>query len=197
MLLNKLKNFHLILASQSPRRHLLMNEAGFLFDVVIPEGIEEKIPNHLSNHDIPVYLADLKASWFENKINDNDIVITADTIVLLNNEVIGKPENDKEAIIMLQKLNGKAHDVITGVCFLTNKRKKLFSSLSKVYFRNITQEEIEYYVKNYNPLDKAGAYGAQDWIGCIGIERIEGSYFNVMGLPIQQVYVELEKFIEK
>ena len=197
MLLTKLKNYHLILATKSPRRHLLMKEAGFMFDIVIPEDIEEKCPEHLSCNEIPVYLACLKASWFKGKINDNDIVITADTVVVLNDMVIGKPKNHDEAISMLHKLNGKSHCVITGVSFLANHKNKCFSSLSTVYFGNISDEEIDYYIKNFHPYDKAGAYGAQEWIGYIGIDKIEGSYFNVMGLPIQKLYVELDEFISQ
>lgn len=196
MLLEKLKNYHLILGTQSPRRHQLMKDSGFQFDIVIPQGIKEKHPEQMADKDVPVYLADLKAMWFNNKLQNRDIVITADTIVMLDNKILGKPENKSDAVSMLQKLRGRPHDVITGVCMLTNQKKMSFSSLSKVYFSNFSDEEIYYYLENFKPYDKAGSYGAQEWIGYIGIEKIEGSFFNVMGLPVHQVYLELDKFID-
>ena len=196
MLLEKLDNYHLILATKSPRRHQLMKDSGFQFDIVVPEGIEENYPVDLSNKKVPEYLAEQKAAWFLNKINDNEIVITADTIVLFNNTILGKPSDRNEAISMLQTLRGRPHKVITGVCLCTNKHKKLFSSTSTVYFTNFTDEEIFYYIDNYKPYDKAGSYGAQEWIGYIGIEKVEGSFFNVMGLPVHQLYIELDKFID-
>jgi septum formation protein len=173
-----------------------MHEAGFNFDIIVPDGIDEIYPDNLMNEEIPVYLADIKAAWFNGKLNENDIVITADTIVFIDHEILGKPSNSDEASAMLKKLSGRPHDVITGVCFLSSIKKKTFFSKSTVYFRELKDEEIEYYVKTYKPYDKAGAYGAQEWIGFIGIECIKGSYFNVMGLPIQQLYLELERFIE-
>ncbi len=196
MLLEKLKNYHLILATQSLCRHQLMKDSGFQFDIILPEGIEEIFPKELPNEKIPEYLAELKASWFLNKLNNNDIVITADTIVLLNNEILGKPSDRISAVSMLQALRGRSHKVITGVCLLSKKKKKLFSSDSIVYFSNFSDEEINYYVDKYKPYDKAGSYGTQEWIGYIGIVKIEGSFFNVMGLPVQQLYIELENFIE-
>ncbi len=197
MLLEKLKDFHLILGTQSPRRHLLMKEAGFHFDIVIPEDVEEKYPDNFKTTEIPIYLAELKAQWFAGKLKEKDIVITADTVVIHNNKIIGKPSGQDEAVSMLQTLRGCAHDVITGVCFTSREYKKTFSSVSTVYFSNFSNEEILYYVDNFKPYDKAGSYGAQEWIGYIGIERIEGSFFNVMGLPIQQLYIELGKFVDK
>jgi septum formation protein len=195
MLLEKIKDYRLILATQSPRRHLLMKEAGFNFEIIVPKGIEEIYPETIANTDIPGYLAELKASYFNGNLAENEIVITADTIVLLNGEVLGKPEDIEHAKEMLMKLSGKTHEVITGVCFKSKDKKHLFSAQSLVHFRKLRIEEIEYYVQTYKPLDKAGAYGAQEWIGYIGVESIEGSYFNVMGLPIQKLYVELGKFI--
>jgi len=196
MLLEKIKDYHLILATQSPRRHFLLKEAGFNYTIRIPEGIEEIYPESLLDGEIPVFLAELKASWFEGKLKPKDIVITADTVVLLNGMVLGKPESADHAIEMLQQLSGNTHIVATGVCIKSTEKLHSFVATSKVHFRKFTIEEINYYVNTYKPFDKAGSYGAQEWIGYVGIEGIEGSYFNVMGLPIQMLYVELEKFIE-
>ena len=197
MLLNKIKNYRLILATQSPRRHFLMKEAGFDFEIIVPEGIEEIYPEAVVNEEIPVYLAELKASWFKGKLKENEIVITADTVVLLGHRVLGKPESSAEAFEMLRYLSGKTHEVATGVCFTNLNKQKSFVSISKVHFREFSDEEITFYIEKYKPFDKAGSYGAQEWIGYIGIEHIEGSYFNVMGLPIQMLYAELEKFIKQ
>jgi septum formation protein len=196
MLHETIKDYHLILATQSPRRHQLMKGAGFNFDVIVPEGIEEIYPVNMPVEDIPVYLAELKSSYFINKLKNNDIVITADTVVILNNELLGKPSGKDEAVSMLKKLSATSHKVITGVCFYSVVSKIAFSAESIVHFRTLTDEEISFYVETYKPYDKAGAYGAQEWIGYVGIDWIEGSYFNVMGLPVQKVYKELEKFIE-
>jgi septum formation protein len=196
MLLKNLQNFHIILATQSPRRHQLMKGAGFNFDIIVPEGIEEIYPANMTVEKIPGYLAELKASYFVNKLKKNDIVITADTIVILNNEVLGKPSGRDEAIVMLKSLRGTSHKVITGVCLSSVVSKITFSEESIVHFRFLTDDEIEFYVETYKPYDKAGSYGAQEWIGYVGIDWIEGSYFNVMGLPVQKVYEELEKFID-
>jgi len=196
MLLEKLKKFHLILATGSPRRHFLMKGAGFEFDISIPDGIDESYPKSKLKKEIPEFLAEKKALAFSGKLYENDLVITADTIVLVEDSILGKPMNREEAILMLQLLSGRSHDVITGVCIFTKNKKKTFSSLSKVYFNKLTEDEIIFYVDNYKPYDKAGAYGAQEWIGYIGIEKIEGSYYNVMGLPIQMLYAELEQFID-
>jgi septum formation protein len=196
MLLEKLKNYHLILATKSPRRHQLMKDSDFRFDIFFPEGIEENYPGNLKIEEVPEYLADLKASWFLKKLNTNDIVIAADTIVTFRKKILGKPLDRNEAISMLGTLRGKSHTVITGVCLLSKEKKKLFSSFSTVCFSNFSDEEISYYVDKFKPYDKAGSYGAQEWIGYIGIEKIEGSFFNVMGLPVQQLYIELDKFIE-
>ena len=195
MLLNKIKNYRLILATQSPRRHFLMKEAGFDFEIIVPEGIDEIYPKTVVNEEIPVYLAELKANWFKGKLKNKEIVITADTVVLLEDKVLGKPESATNAFEMLKLLSGKTHEVATGVCFTSINKQKSFVAISKVHFREFSDEEILYYIEKYKPFDKAGSYGAQEWIGYIGIEHIEGSYFNVMGLPIQMLYAELEKFI--
>jgi len=196
MLLDKIKNYSLILATQSPRRHSLMKGAGFDFKIIIPDNIEEIYPSGLSEPEVPIFLAELKASWFDGKLKKDEIVITADTIVAIDGMVLGKPNGFNEAFSMLQRLSGRSHDVVTAVCLCNNQIKKTFSSVSKVYFRHLSNQEIEYYINSFQPYDKAGAYGAQEWIGFVGIEKIEGSYFNVMGFPIHQFYAELEKFIE-
>jgi septum formation protein len=196
MLLKKLDKYQIILGTQSPRRHLLMRECGFKFDVIIAEGIEENFPANMPVADVPVFLAEHKANWFKGKLKENQILITADTVVIFENQIIVKPADRDDAVSMLKKLSGNRHDVITGVCITSVKKKVSFSNLSAVYFTNFTDEEIEYYVNKYKPYDKAGSYGAQEWIGYIGIDRIEGSFFNVMGLPVHQLYKELEKFVE-
>jgi septum formation protein len=196
MLVDKLKNHRLILASQSPRRQFLMQELGLNFEVIIKNGSNESYPKKLQAGQIALYLAEKKAKPFLKEIDEKAIVITADTIVWLNNKVINKPKDKEQAIQMLGELSGKKHQVFTGVCIMSAKKKELFSEMTDVYFRKLTAQEIEYYVDAFNPYDKAGAYGAQEWIGYIGIERIEGSYFNVMGLPVQKLYRELFKFVE-
>ncbi len=195
MLLDKIKEYKLILATQSPRRHFLMKEAGFNFEIKIPDNIEEIYPETLYEMEVPAFLADLKASWFAGKLTEKEIVITADTIVAIEGNVLGKPANFDEAVAMLKMLSGKSHDVVTSVCIVSKNKKKIFSNISRVFFKKLTEEEILYYVNQYKPFDKAGAYGAQEWIGYIGIDKIEGSYFNVMGLPIHMLYNELEIFI--
>jgi septum formation protein len=195
MLLNDIKNYRLILASQSPRRHFLMREAGFNFEVMVPSGVDESFPDTMNPEAVPEFLAIEKAEYFKHLLTDNQIIIAADTIVLLDNHILGKPEHLDEAKDMLQKLSGRQHTVITGVCLLSNKKQVSFSDFTKVFFRKFSAKEIDYYTTNYMPTDKAGAYGAQEWIGYVGIEKIEGSYFNVMGLPIQKLYTELEKFL--
>jgi septum formation protein len=194
MLIDKIKNYHLILASKSPRRQFLLHEAGFDFEVVVEDGIEENYPESLPKEEIPVYLSKYKATAYKN-IPQGTVIITADTIVWCNNEMLGKPDGYEGAIAMLKKLSGRKHEVITGVCLTSSEKQTSFRVISNVYFKALTEEEIHYYVKNYQPYDKAGAYGIQEWIGYVGIERIEGSYFNVMGLPVQQLYVELDSFL--
>jgi septum formation protein len=196
MLRDKLKNFKLILASKSPRRQYLMKEAGFQFELRIPSELTEDYPADMKPYTIPIYLARMKASSFEDCLGNNEIVIAADTIVILKDRVLGKPKDFNEAYGMLCSLSGCRHEVITGVCLKSREKEHFFSASSEVWFRKLREEEIVYYINECKPYDKAGAYGAQEWIGYIGVERINGSFFNVMGLPIQMVYVELEKFIE-
>ncbi|MDA3930462.1 MAG: Maf family nucleotide pyrophosphatase [Prolixibacteraceae bacterium] len=192
-MLENLKQYNIILGSKSPRRKQLLAELGIDFEVRSLE-VDEVYPHDLSINLIPEYLAELKAAPFKTILSENDLLITSDTIVCLNNEVLGKPEDYKHAVEMLQKLSGKVHQVATGVCVLSSKKKVLFTSETNVRFKELSLEEIDYYISNYKPFDKAGAYGIQEWIGHIGVEQIEGSYFNVMGLPIQRLYEELSKF---
>ncbi len=196
MLQDKLSEYNLILASQSPRRQMLLKGLDLNFEVIVIPEIDESIPDNLFEKDIAIYLSKHKAQSYKPILNNKTIVITADTIVWFDNKVLNKPADKNEAISMLKMLSGQMHIVYTGVCISTLNREKTFCSETKVWFRNLSDSEIEFYVENYKPYDKAGAYGAQEWIGYVAIERIEGSYFNVMGLPVQQLYNELEKFIE-
>ncbi len=191
-LLSNLSKYNIILASQSPRRQNLLKELEFDFTIQIKE-VEETYPKELIKQDIPVYLSKLKAAAFSNSISDNDIVITADTIVWVNNNVLGKPKNRADAERMLGILSDNSHIVYTGVCIKTKQNEHAFWASTEVYFRKLDQAEITYYLDKYKPYDKAGSYGIQEWIGYVGIERINGSYFNVMGLPIQKLYDELKK----
>jgi len=191
--MNWLPNYNYILASKSPRRQELLHSLGIEF-VVITNEVEENYPDILTKEEIPVFLAELKAKHFKNQLKENDLLITADTIVWLNGEVIGKPENKNEAVKTLQKLSAQEHQVISGVCLTSIHKQKSFFSISNVRFKELSLSEIEYYVSEFNPIDKAGAYGIQEWIGYIGITHIEGSFYNVMGLPVQQLYSEIQNF---
>jgi len=191
--MNWLPDYNYILASKSPRRQELLHSLGIEFQVIIKE-VDENYPDNLTKEEIPVFLAELKSKSLVNKLKENDLLITADTIVWLNGEVLGKPENQKEAIKILQKLSANEHQVITGVCLTSIHKQKSFFSISNVRFKELSLSEIKYYVSEFNPLDKAGAYGIQEWIGYIGITHIEGSFFNVMGLPVQQLYTEIQNF---
>lgn len=188
--------FHFILASQSPRRQFLLHETGLEFDIIVKPTTEDH-PIDLKAEEIALFVSKQKAMEFHfEDLPANSLIITADTIVWLENESIGKPSDIDDAKQMLRKLSGKMHVVSTGVCFRTLQKFHTFYVNTNVYFRQLEEYEIEYYVNQYRPLDKAGAYGVQEWIGYVGVERIEGSYFNVMGLPVQRVYVELKKFLE-
>jgi septum formation protein len=188
--MEKIKQFNIILASKSPRRQHLLKELGLDFSVRVIDT-DEIYPDGLALEEIPVFLAELKAKSFDGKLDNNDLVITADTIVWLDGEVLGKPVDKTDAIKMLRKLSNNEHQVVTGVCLKSNQKQKSFYAVSNVAFKELTESEIEYYVEHYKPYDKAGAYGIQEWIGYIGITHIEGSFFNVMGLPIQKLYTEL------
>jgi MAF protein len=191
------QNIELLLASQSPRRRALLKELGFPVHIVQPPNVEEVFPDHLKAGEIPVYLSQLKAQAYSSEIPDGAMLVTADTIVWLNNEVIGKPIDRDDAIAMLKKLSGNMHYVYTGVCLNYKDISHCFCDETRVFFRELTDEEITFYVDKYEPFDKAGAYGVQEWIGFVGVERIEGSYFNVMGLPTHRLYVEIQAFCER
>lgn len=195
MLADKLNKYRIILASQSPRRHMLLKGLGLDFKIVANNEIEETWPSGLTKEQIPVYLAELKADHIIPEVPEDTLLITADTIVWLNGRVIGKPVDRSDAVRILKELSGEVHEVITGVCLRTGNRKRTFTASSLVYFARLSDEEIDYYIENFRPYDKAGAYGIQEWIGYIGLEKIEGSYYNVMGLPVQKLYTELKRFI--
>ncbi|MGC1391361.1 MAG: Maf family nucleotide pyrophosphatase [Bacteroidales bacterium] len=194
MIIDKLNNFKIILASQSPRRQQLLRELGLKFDVVIKE-YEEIYPEDLSGSAIARYVAYEKAASFKNGISDNEIVIAADTIVWCNNKVLGKPLNREDAKLILKEISGNTHEVITGVSIRSKTKELTFSESTKVTFETLTEEEITYYIDDYKPFDKAGAYGIQEWIGIIACSHIDGSYFNVVGLPVQKLYKELQRFL--
>lgn len=189
----KLMNYKLILASGSPRRRMLMQDAGFQFEVRT-KNTEENYPADLKVEEIPLYLAKLKAAPFYKELKDDELLITADTIVSIDAKMVGKPEDREDAVRILKQLSGRKHTVVTGVCLTTNERQKSFSSFTDVYFRQLSEDEIIYYIDTFKPFDKAGAYGIQEWIGYVGVERIDGSFYNVMGLPIQALYKELQNF---
>ena len=193
-MLNQLLEQKIILASGSPRRQFLLKDLGLNIEIKTKE-VDEIYPDHLKGKDIVLYLAELKASVFtEDEIGEDAILIAADTIVCLDDEVLTKPANYEDAFKIISSLSGKKHEVISGVCLRSATKKISFYASTEVYFKNLSEEEIHHYIKNYKPYDKAGAYGIQEWIGYIGIEKISGSFYNVMGMPIQRLYEELLKF---
>ncbi len=189
MLREKLKNYNVILASGSPRRQRFFEELDLDFKIEV-RAIDEVYDEKLQGSDITDYLSQLKASAFE-ELTEKDLLITSDTIVWKDGIAIGKPKDLNEATQMLQNLSGSMHEVITSVCFTSKTFQKTLNDTTKVWFNKLSDEEINYYLKNYQPFDKAGSYGVQEWLGYIGIERLEGSYFNVMGLPTHLVYKTL------
>lgn len=192
MLKEKLKQYNIILASGSPRRQQFLKDLNLDFTIKLKE-IEEIYPPHLIGLEITDYLAELKSSVFTN-LNKNDILITSDTIVWMNNKAIGKPKDKREALTIFRELSGKKHQVFTSICVKTITNIRIVNDTTDVYFKALSDEEINYYLNNFQPYDKAGGYGIQDWIGLIGVEKIDGSYFNVMGLPVHKLYAELLKF---
>lgn len=182
----------IILASNSPRRKELLSGLGIDFEVRVKKDIKESFPTDYPTHDIPQYLAMQKASAYQ--IADDELLITADTMVIVDNKALGKPHNEAEARLMLQEISGRTHQVVTGVCIRTNQKEHSFSVTTDVTFKQLADGEISHYITTYKPFDKAGAYGIQEWIGYIGVTSIHGSYFNVMGLPVQRIYEELKKF---
>jgi len=190
-LLKNISKYKIVLASQSPRRQELLRGLHLDFTVQV-KNVDESYPDYLVGVDIPMYLAEKKANAYN--IDDETLLITADTIVWHEGQVLGKPIDKAEAKRMLKQLSGKTHEVITGVCIRTSKKRKVFHVISEVRFASLSDDEIDFYMNNYKPYDKAGSYGVQEWIGYIGVEHIEGSYFNVMGLPIQRLYNELKRW---
>lgn len=189
----KLKPYNIVLVSQSPRRRELLKGLELEFKCTSVDT-DESYPASLKDGEIPMYIAKQKADAYLPQMADNTLAITADTVVLINGSVLGKPKSRQEAIDMLHTLSGNAHQVITGVCIFTKGKRKTFSVLTDVRFTTLTDAEIEHYIDTYKPFDKAGSYGVQEWIGYVGIEKITGSYFNVMGLPVQRLYKELNQF---
>lgn len=192
-MLKNLDKYKVVLASNSPRRKELLSGLGIAYEVKTLPGIEESYPAGLEGEEIPLYIARGKAVAYRDRMQPDELIITADTIVWMDGRVMGKPKDEAEARGMLRSLSGRTHRVITGVCLTTKEFQKSFSTVTEVTFAPLTEEEIDYYVARYRPLDKAGSYGIQEWIGFVGVERIEGSYFNVMGLPVQRLYKELRK----
>jgi septum formation protein len=189
MLKEKLQKYNIILASASPRRHHFFRELDLEFTLDI-RAVEEVYPPQLKGHEITDYLAKLKAAAFDD-LSEKDILITSDTIVWMDEEAINKPADYQEAFAMIERLSGRMHEVITSVCFTNKSFQKTINDTTKVWFRELKDEEIDYYLETYKPYDKAGSYGIQEWIGYVGIEKLEGSYFNVMGLPTRLVYKTL------
>lgn len=182
----------IILSSNSPRRRELLAGLDLDYEVRVIKGIDESYPNYIPTADIPVYISRKKAAAYD--IAEGELVLTADTVVILGDEVLGKPKDEADAKRMLRELSGRTHQVVTGVCLTTTEKQKSFGVTTDVTFKQLTDEEIDYYVSQYKPLDKAGAYGIQEWIGYIGVTRLNGSYFNVMGLPVQRIYEALKEF---
>ena len=193
-MLDNLKKYRLILASNSPRRKELLAGLGLDYEVRTLPDVDESYPESLQGGDIPLYISRMKADAYKPMLQPDELMITADTIVWMDGMVLGKPRNKYGAIEMLRQLSGGVHYVYTGVSITTQTRQESFYVATEVRFANLTDEESEYYVDTYQPMDKAGAYGVQEWIGYIGVENIQGSYFNVMGLPVQRLYTELKKF---
>lgn len=196
MLPDTIKKYDVVLASSSPRRKHLLREMGIDFQVK-KRKVKEEFPNYFSPTEAAIYLSELKSKAFrDNELKDNTLLISADTIVTVNDKILGKPSDYQEAVKMLKKLSGTSHDVITGMTLRIKDRFHSFFSTTKVYFKRLSQDEIDYYINNYKPFDKAGAYGIQEWIGFVAIYKIEGSYFNVMGLPTDRLFDELNSFLD-
>lgn len=196
LLHDKLKGFRVILASASPRRRELLRATGIEYHLAEKFECEENYPQNLLAEDVASYLSALKSRAYPNTLGYKDILITADTVVVLKGKVLGKPASEDEARTMLSALSGSEHTVVTGVTLRSVDKERTFSSSSKVRFAELNHEQIDYYINKYHPMDKAGAYGIQEWIGYVGIESIEGSFYNVMGLPVQRLCKELECFVE-
>lgn len=192
--LSNLEKYRVVLASNSPRRKELLSGLGITFEVRVLQGIDESYPAHLCGEDIPTHIAGAKARAYMDTLAPNELLITADTVVCKDGAVLGKPSNATEAHDMLRDLSGQLHQVITGVSLSTTREQRCFAVTSEVCFDPLSDEEIDYYVHHYRPFDKAGAYGIQEWIGMIAVRELRGSFFNVMGLPVQRLYQELRTF---
>ncbi|MCS6795273.1 MAG: Maf-like protein [Raineya sp.] len=193
MLASKFKDTEIILASGSPRRRQLLAGLDVEFEVKTKD-VSEDFPAEMPAAEVPLFLARKKAEAFSSDLKANQLIIAADTIVCIEGKILNKPSNFQEAQKMLETLSGKMHEVITGVCLMSLQKMELFSDITKVFFRPLSQAEIQYYVEHYKPYDKAGSYGAQEWLGMVAIEHIEGSYFNVMGLPVHLLYEKMKNF---
>ena len=192
MMLKNLDKYQVILASNSPRRRELLSGLDIDYTVRVMDDIDESYPDNLLCADIPCYISRKKAEAYKQQMCQDELIITADTVVCVDDTILGKPKDADDAAAMLRLLSGKTHQVITGVTLLTSEQEKTFSVVSDVTFDDLSDEEIEYYVTKYRPFDKAGAYGIQEWIGYVGVTSLKGSYFNVMGLPVQRLYNELK-----
>ena len=195
MLLDLLKRYNVVLASNSPRRKELLGDLGIEFHVRTIKGIDESYPDDLPVLEIAEYISRKKAHAYRAEMHPDELIITADTVVILGDEVLGKPKDADDARRMLRELSGKTHKVVTGVTIVTTDATRSFSAVSDVEFAELSDEDINYYVDNYRPLDKAGAYGIQEWIGCMGVRNINGSFYNVMGLPLHRLYTELNTML--
>lgn len=193
MLNDKLKNYNIILASSSPRRQQFLRDLGLQFTVQTID-IEEVYPKYLHGNEITSFLAELKANAFEDEMNEKDILITADTIVRFSGKILGKPKDAIDAKNMLKELSGQHHEVITSICIKTTKTSKIINDTTIVFFEKLSDEDIDYYIDSFKPFDKAGSYGIQEWIGFIGVRKIEGNYTTVMGFPVHKFYKEMMKF---
>jgi septum formation protein len=190
-----LGKYNVILASKSPRRHELLRGLEIAFEVRTKD-VDESFPTDLKGAEIATFLSEKKAAAFLDELDENELLITSDTIVWLGDHVFNKPESEEEAIAMIAELSGRMHEVITAVCLTTKARQKTFYDLTRVTFAEVDRDDIAHYVRKYKPMDKAGAYGIQEWIGYAGIEKIEGSFYNVMGFPTQKFYAELKAFLK-
>lgn len=189
-----IKDYHIILASNSPRRRELLRGLDLAFNVRVLPDIAENFPETIEPKDVAEYISKVKANAYLDTITEKELVLTADTVVIIDREILGKPHDAGQAKAMLHKISGRKHQVVTGVCLTTKERQHSFSVSTDVTFKELSDAEINYYVETYEPFDKAGAYGIQEWIGYVGVTSLEGSYFNVMGLPVQRIWTELNKF---
>ena len=188
-----IKEHHIILASNSPRRKELLAGLGLPFEVRVLQDIDESYPDDLPVSEVALYIAGKKADAYRATLADNELVITADTVVIVGEEILGKPVDEVDAERMLRLISGRTHQVTTGVCMLTSESERRFAVTTDVTFKQLSDDEIRYYITKYKPFDKAGAYGIQEWIGYIGVTGLHGSYYNVMGLPVQRIYETLRQ----